>query len=308
MAINSISVCMIVKDEEPVLARCLNGVKNFADEIIIVDTGSADDTKKIALKFTDQVYDFEWCDDFAAARNYSYSLASCDYIMWLDADNVIEAKDCERIAALKHSLAADIDVVYMLHRAAQPDNHETLVLRDRMIRRSLEAKWEYPVHEGIPMSFVAEDGQVLKYSGYDAQDITIWHQKEVVNDATRNIRIFEKMLADGTPFTAFNYAYYCRELYLHQRYQESYEAYLKVKATKTSFNIAQALPFAVWSLQKLKRWEDALKELCDAYAWIVPTPLLCCEMGNCLDRLGREEQAEFWYMQAFSCTLDASDF
>ena len=299
---------MIVKDEEPVLARCLNCVKSFADEIIVVDTGSTDDTKNIALEFTDQVYDFEWCDDFAAARNYSYSWAGCDYIMWLDADDFIEAEDCERIAALKHSLASDIDVVYMLHRAAQADNHETVVLRDSMIRRSLGAKWVYPVHEGIPVSFVAADGVIGKYSSYAAKDITIWHKKEVVNDPLRNIRIFEKMLANGTTFTTFNYSYYCRELYLHQRYEESYEAYLKVKASKAPSDIVHSLPFCLWSLQKLERWPDALKELSEAFAWIVPTPLFCCEMGNCFNHFKMEDQAEFWYMRALSFTLDASAY
>jgi glycosyltransferase involved in cell wall biosynthesis len=88
----TLSVCMIVKDEEPVLARCLACARRFADEIIVVDTGSVDRTKEIAAGFTDRVYEYAWRDDFAAARNYSYSLANCDYIMWLDADDVVEAQ------------------------------------------------------------------------------------------------------------------------------------------------------------------------------------------------------------------------
>ena len=75
----TLSVCMIVRDESPVLARCLDGVRVFADEIIIVDTGSVDDTKQIARRYTDRVYDFPWIDDFSAARNVSYSYASKDY-------------------------------------------------------------------------------------------------------------------------------------------------------------------------------------------------------------------------------------
>ena len=67
---------MIVKNEEKVLARCLDSIRGFVDEIIIVDTGSDDDTKRIARKYTDKVYDFEWIDDFAAARNYSFSKAT----------------------------------------------------------------------------------------------------------------------------------------------------------------------------------------------------------------------------------------
>ena len=82
----SISLCMIVKNEEEVLARCLDSLKGLMDEIIIVDTGSTDNTKEIARKYTDLVYDFSWCDDFAAARNFSFSKATKDYIYAPDAD------------------------------------------------------------------------------------------------------------------------------------------------------------------------------------------------------------------------------
>ena len=70
----TISLCMIVKNEEAVLARCLDSLRGLMDEIIIVDTGSTDNTKEIALKYTDKVYDFSWGDDFAAARNFSFSI------------------------------------------------------------------------------------------------------------------------------------------------------------------------------------------------------------------------------------------
>ena len=84
-----ISLCMIVKDEQDVIERCLESVKDVVDEIIIVDTGSTDKTKQIVSKYTDKIYDFEWVNDFAKARNYSFSKATKDYILWLDADDVI---------------------------------------------------------------------------------------------------------------------------------------------------------------------------------------------------------------------------
>lgn len=68
----TISLCMIVKNEEKVLARCLDSIADLMDEIIIVDTGSSDNTKEIAKKYTDKIYDFAWIDDFSAARNYSF--------------------------------------------------------------------------------------------------------------------------------------------------------------------------------------------------------------------------------------------
>ena len=89
---------MIVKDEEDNLARCLKSVVKFADEIIIVDTGSTDDTKRIASKYTDKVYDLVWEEEdglgnFARARNYSIDQAKGDFIFWIDADEQLENGD-----------------------------------------------------------------------------------------------------------------------------------------------------------------------------------------------------------------------
>ena len=75
----SVSLCMIVKNEEDVLERCLESAAGLVDEIIIVDTGSTDRTRKIAARFTDKIFDFSWRDDFSAARNASFSHASMDY-------------------------------------------------------------------------------------------------------------------------------------------------------------------------------------------------------------------------------------
>jgi glycosyltransferase involved in cell wall biosynthesis len=69
----TISLCMIVKNEEQVLAKCLDSVKDLVEEIIIVDTGSTDSTKEIAAKYTSRIFHFDWIDDFSAARNYSFS-------------------------------------------------------------------------------------------------------------------------------------------------------------------------------------------------------------------------------------------
>ena len=88
-----VSVCMIVKNEEKKLSRCLESVKPYGFEIVIVDTGSQDKTCEVASHFTDKIFHFAWCDDFSAARNYSLEMASNDWILMLDADEVIENLD-----------------------------------------------------------------------------------------------------------------------------------------------------------------------------------------------------------------------
>ena len=94
---STLSVCIIAKNESEVIGRCLSCVMNFADEIIVVDTGSSDNTKYIASTYTDKVYDFPWDDDFSAARNFSFSKATMDYIMWIDCDDVIDDENQKRI-------------------------------------------------------------------------------------------------------------------------------------------------------------------------------------------------------------------
>ena len=88
-----ISLCMITRDEEQFLARCLGSVQTMVDEIIVVDTGSVDRTKEIAMSFGAQVYDFKWRDDFASARNYAISKAAGSRLFSLDADEVISGCD-----------------------------------------------------------------------------------------------------------------------------------------------------------------------------------------------------------------------
>ncbi len=96
----NLSLCMIVKNEEKHLARCLNSVQSIVDEIIVVDTGSSDRTKDIARVFGAKVHDFEWTNDFAEARNFSLSLASGRWILVLDADEVVSRLDLDRLRSI----------------------------------------------------------------------------------------------------------------------------------------------------------------------------------------------------------------
>src|SRR5436305_605709 len=95
---------MIVRNEERQLDECLAPVASLFDEIVIVDTGSLDDTRRIAGRFTLQVIDFPWCDDFSAARNASLSQSRGDWVFWLDADDRIDEENVVRLRGLLSSL------------------------------------------------------------------------------------------------------------------------------------------------------------------------------------------------------------
>src|SRR5579885_3808492 len=90
IAMPTLSLCMIVRNEEEVIGRCLDSIQDCCDEIIICDTGSTDKTVEIVSKYPQvKVVHFTWVDDFAAARNFSFQHATKDLILWLDADDII---------------------------------------------------------------------------------------------------------------------------------------------------------------------------------------------------------------------------
>ena len=91
-----ISACVIVKNEAENLPLWLEKMSQLADEMIVVDTGSEDNTKELAVAAGAQVYDYQWQDDFAAAKNYAISKAKGDWILFLDADEYFDEKSCHR--------------------------------------------------------------------------------------------------------------------------------------------------------------------------------------------------------------------
>ena len=92
----TLSVTLIVKNEERVLKRLMDCL-SFADEIVVVDTGSSDGTMEIARDYTDKVYRVEWQDDFSSARNFALSKATMQYVMWLDADDIVTPANVKKI-------------------------------------------------------------------------------------------------------------------------------------------------------------------------------------------------------------------
>ena len=151
----SISVCMIVKNEEAVLARCLDSLQGIADEIVIVDTGSTDRTKEIAGLYTSRIYDFTWIYDFAAARNFAFSKATCDYIYSADADEVLEEKDREKFLQLKQALLPEIEIVEMIYVNPEECNmvyNYTREPRPKLFKRLREFRWIDPIHETVALN------------------------------------------------------------------------------------------------------------------------------------------------------------
>ena len=296
----SISLCMIVRNEEKVLERCLDSVCRAVDEMIIVDTGSVDSTKEIAGKYTDKVYDFVWVDDFSAARNFSFSKAAMDYCMWMDADDVMEESSCEKLIQWKQNHDRTADVVMMKYSTAFDENGKSVFYyyRERLLKREKNFQWKGRVHEAI------EPSGKIEY--LDAQ-IQHWSEKEVYGD--RNLRIYEKMKQEGEHFTPRDFFYYARELYYHKRYMECVEKFEEFLQMPDGFveNRVEACRIAAYASYFLKKEEQALGYLLRALRERVPSGELCCDLGKHFMDRKEWRQAEFWFRSALWVAQNGKD-
>lgn len=287
----NISLCMIVKNEEQTLARCLDCIKDIADEIIIADTGSTDRTKEIAAAYTDKIYDYVWTDDFAAARNFAFKQATKEYCMWLDADDVIEKKEQEKLCSLKQELTSRIDVVMAKYVTAFDEDGKPgfFYYRERIVKNNGRFLWEGRVHEAIvPM------GNIF-YA-----DVAVWHRKEKQGDPERNLRIYENMLKAQEKFGPREQFYYGRELYEHGRWQAAAEALEEFLRGEDGFleNRIDACRLLAGCRRKQGDMKDAYSALFESFCYDVPRAEVCCDLGSMFFQANLLHQSIYWYERA----------
>jgi len=204
----SVSLCMIVKDEENVLARCLDSVKDLVNEIIVVDTGSTDRTKEIAAQYTSQIYDFKWINDFAAARNEGIRRATSRWVLVMDADEYFPPAESEKLKSfLEHEIPQD-NLVYALSVMSYVGtsiNQSSLSTGEipRLFPNFKNIFYTRPIHEqlhatdGSKLHFHLAPG-ALFHTGYLKDTIA---EKDKLN---RNAQIFTEM-KKKSGFSAYDY-------------------------------------------------------------------------------------------------------
>lgn len=204
----TLSLCMIVKDEEAMLGRSLAAVRAAVDEIIVVDTGSADRTVQIAREHGARVLHHEWTGDFAAARNVSFEAATGDWVMYLDADEVLVEEDVEALRALTgRTWREAFYLVEVNHTGDLEDG--TAVTHDalRVFRNRPHYRFDGRVHEQIAQhlpGFLPErmerTGVRVEHFGY------LGAVRDAKGKSRRNLELLERQAAEGvdTPFLAFN--------------------------------------------------------------------------------------------------------
>ena len=293
----TISLCMIVKNEEDVLGRCLECVQGIVDEIIIVDTGSTDTTKAIAQKYTDKVFDFEWINDFSAARNNAFSKATKDYILWLDADDIILEADIKKFKDLKETLTLDIDNVMMKYNVGFDENGTVTLsyFRERLSKRTNNAQWMEPVHECLIIG-----GKIIN------TDICITHRKEHAAIAGRNISIYKGLLAQGQPLSPRGLFYYSRELFQNSFIEDAIKYFNEFLDTEKGWvedNISACFDLSkCYNIVGDKK--SMLKILLRSFEYDAPRAEICCNIGTYYFEAGDYNNAIFWYNLASGLNRD----
>ena len=289
----TISLCMIVKNEEEVLEQCLNSVKEVCDEIIIVDTGSTDTTKEIASKFTNRIIDFKWIDDFSAARNFAFSHATMDFIFWLDADDTLQKEDLSKLKALKNDLDLTTDAVSMIYHYGfdEKGNPNFTFRRNRLVKRSNQFKWHGPIHEYLEVL-----GNIVH------SEIAVKHNRDMKQNitSTRNITIYENRLKKGEVFTPRDLYYYSNELKDHQKYKKAIRYYDEFLATNKGWveDEIRACLNKAECYQKLGEKDNEMNSLLQSIKYDWPRPEFCCKMGDFFKDKREFETATYWYHTA----------
>ncbi|MEE9162321.1 MAG: glycosyltransferase, partial [Candidatus Neomarinimicrobiota bacterium] len=259
MARPALSVCMIVRDEERMLPACLESIAGVFAQLVVVDTGSTDNTVGIAESFGAEVHHFEWVDDFAAARNESIRYATEPWILWLDADERLP--ESAQATLLELLVPPKKPTIYqVLIRNLQADGKSfTLSMSHRLITRHAELQFSGRIHEQVFPSLGAAGGVekpsrlVLEHQGYALDGASLRAKLE------RNRPLLEALVAEQP---ASGYAHYTLGqnhalLGNHEAALLAYQQALEIKdfAGPSLATLLNAVAEANWQLGRLDEAE-----------------------------------------------------
>lgn len=289
----TISLCMIVKNEEKVLARCLDSIADLMDEIIIVDTGSTDTTKEIAANYTDKIYDFTWVDDFSAARNFAFSKAGMEYIYSADADEVLSEENREKYRMLKETLLPEIELVQMKYAnqlAFDSVYNFDEEYRPKLFRRKRDFVWEGAIHETVRLEPVVYDS-----------DIVITHLPQK-SHARRDLQQFARQVKLGVRLPKRLHNMYARELLMAgepEDFQSAMDFFIGSVAdnTRTSEEVEEACCVVARAARLQKDVPTFFKYTSKVLA-NEGCSEICLELGSYYEELEDYEEAIIWYYNA----------
>ncbi len=290
----TISLCMIVKNEEKVLKRCLDSVADLVEELIIVDTGSTDATMEIAGKYPHaKLYTFAWVDDFSAARNFAFSKATQEYIYSADADEVLNEENRERFRILKEALLPEVEIVQMKYgnqlRFGTVYNYDE-EYRPKLFKRLRSFVWQEAIHETINITPVIYDS-----------DIVITHMPEE-SHAGRDFGAFERLIKRGERLSKRLHNMYAKELFIAGAAEDFKRAgsFFEESANDTGRDEEEIKEACLVTAAAARRNCDVKKFFKYATKVIADGGCseICCELGDFYYEEKDLEEAAIWYYNA----------
>ena len=297
----SISLCMIVKNEEQVIARCLDSLAPIMDEIIIADTGSVDATKEIARRYTDKIYDFAWTGSFADARNFVASKATKEYIYTADADEFLDSSNQEKLKQLKSILLPEIEIVQMLYCTKGVNNtvyNFEKEYRPKLYRRLRPFVWIDPIHETLRTDPLVFDSQIeiqhCPVGNHAQRDL------QALLEAGRKERLSQKL-----------HHMYAMELYRSGEEKDFIEAVPVFERTlKEAGRSMDEIKEALCVLARAYRLQGEIAGFFGAAlkdAVSTSCAEICCELGKYYEAEGNLSEAAIWYQNAATETESILD-
>ncbi|UCD38315.1 MAG: glycosyltransferase [Fidelibacterota bacterium] len=259
MARGTLSVCMIVRNESRMLPDCLSSIQDVADQLVIVDTGSTDDTVSIASSFGAQIHHFKWIDDFAAARNESIRHATGDWILWLDADEQLMPASVEPLKRLLVPPKRPTIYQVMIRNLQADKQSSSLSMSHRLFSRHPRLRFSGRIHEQIHPSLKVAGGVekpsdvILEHEGYALDEDQMRTKLE------RNQVLLDAMIEEQ-PDSAYAHYTLGQNYALLGRQEQALKAYLRALEinafTGTSVStLLNALAETCWQLDRLDEAE-----------------------------------------------------
>jgi glycosyltransferase involved in cell wall biosynthesis len=267
----SVTAAIILKNEEKHIHNCLKNLVNAVDEIIIVDTGSTDNTIKIAKTFPKvKVIEFEWIDDFSAARNAALPHIENDWVIWIDADEYLYEEDVENVRIVA-GIFEEVNAPILIRIGQMNKTNEGQIIGNFDMNRMFQLKYPFKFYSRIHEQIKLENKDM-----YDRNEISIpvkirvYHEgytsssmnkKDTLN---RNIKLLEKMVEDEPRNPAWLF-FYGRELATSGRLDEGISTLLKAEECAKEYpNFGRVLDVQIILVNSYlaKREYDKAEEVC----------------------------------------------
>lgn len=302
----TISLCVIARDEEPVIGRCLASVQGVVDELVVLDTGSTDRTPEIAREWGARVESLPWPGDFAVAKNAALERATGDWVLFLDADEVLAA-GADRLRDLA-AAAPPGPVAYgvlIRNLVRQPEGTTDVYqyFLPRFFRRHPEVRYKGAIHEQLlyregaePLLMVRAPAVVIEHDGYSPDEI---QRKQ---KAQRNLPLLLRALAQAPyePFAHFNLGMQFSGLGDWATAADLFTRAIRLaqyQGRPVADYLAVAYVRGVECLLRVGRRDEA-RALGEEGAQVAPTPDLCCVLAGLALQENDLAGAEAWYRRA----------